>query len=430
MMVATTYLILWCTTVTIATLQRNILAPGWMMKFTDENQTGVPKHVLAMQDRYFYPVRQIIQKVLLSPSRHERARMNQKTQKYILKSTEFPCNKNGTRSLTRPSSVHQLRPGDIDIIGSVGDSLTVGLGSFSSYAFELPVEHRGVSWTAGGDGTWREYLTLPNILKEFNPKLFGYAYGDALAEQRGSQFNVAENAALSQDLFFMTRELVKRIKNDKRVNLTEHWKLITILMGSNTFCLQLCYEDNVKLINLHKNKLYSSIFYIKQNLPRTIINLVLSPSLEILTKLSEKPNVCNFLNKMECPCFFARQYKHRQTDFIKTMAEFQKVEKEIVKLEEFKNSDNFTVTLQTFTEKSVVPLNRFNKSDLTYLSADCFHLSQKGYALAANALWNNMMEPVENKSSNWIKEFDRFNCPTAESPYISTWKNSQITVSS
>ncbi|XP_050420647.1 phospholipase B1, membrane-associated-like [Adelges cooleyi] len=419
------YVLFWSPAITTATLQRNILAPEWIGKFTDEEQTGVPKHVLAMQDRYFYPVRQMIQKMLISPSRQNRARKNRKTQKAILKSTEFPCDRNGTRSLTRPTSVHQLRPGDIDIIGSVGDSLTVGLGSFSNNIFEILVEHRGVSWTAGGDGTWREYLTLPNILKVFNPKLFGYAYGDSLAEERGSQFNVGENGALSQDLFFMTREVVKRVKNDKRVNLTEHWKLITIMMGSNTFCLQLCYEDNTKLIKIHKDKLYNSIAHIKSNLPRTMVNIVMSPHLELITNFTRKPMFCEFFNIMECPCLFARQYKNRLPEFVKTMYLFQQVEKEIVQMEEFKNTEDFTVTLQTFTEHLVFPLTRFNHTDYSYLSADCFHFSQKGYARAANALWNNIMEPVGRKSTNWIQEFDRFNCPTAESPFIPTWKNSE-----
>lgn len=43
---------------------------------------------------------------------------------------------------------------------------------------------------------------------------------------------------------------------------------------------------------------------------------------------------------------------------------------------------------------------------------------------AANALWNNLIEPVGRKSTNWLKEFDRFLCPTDEFPFIRTWKNS------
>lgn len=38
--------------------------------------------------------------------------------------SSFDC-KVPSRSPTRPTSVNALRPGDIDIIGAVGDSLTV-----------------------------------------------------------------------------------------------------------------------------------------------------------------------------------------------------------------------------------------------------------------------------------------------------------------
>lgn len=69
------------------------------------------------------------------------------------------------RSLQVPDSVHKLRPGDIDVIGSMGDSLTAGAGAFATNLFQVAVENRGVSAAGGGQGTWREYLTLPNILK-------------------------------------------------------------------------------------------------------------------------------------------------------------------------------------------------------------------------------------------------------------------------
>jgi phospholipase B1 len=35
--------------------------------------------------------------------------------------------------------------------------------------------------------------------------------------------------------------------------------------------------------------------------------------------------------------------------------------------------------------------NKQGNTDLTYFSYDCFHLSQKGQSVAANALWNNML---------------------------------------
>lgn len=53
-------------------------------------------------------------------------------------------------------------------------------------------------------------------------------------------------------------------------------------------------------------------------------------------------------------------------------------------MEEFKNKDDFTVVLQTFTDQLKFPLNRLNTTDLSYLGPDCFHFSQKGYARGKN----------------------------------------------
>nr|CAD7589671.1 unnamed protein product [Timema genevievae] len=45
---------------------------------------------------------------------------------------------------------------------------------------------------------------------------------------------------------------------------------------------------------------------------------------------------------------------------------------------------------------------------------------------AANALWNNLLEPVGNKSKNWPDPFSIFLCPTEERPYFFTKKNNPI----
>lgn len=73
-----------------------------------------------------------------------------------------------------PDSVHKLRPGDIDVIASMGDSLTAGVGIFASNILHLLVENRGVSAAGGGQGTWKQYLTIPNILKVIAKILLEY----------------------------------------------------------------------------------------------------------------------------------------------------------------------------------------------------------------------------------------------------------------
>jgi hypothetical protein len=80
-------------------------------------------------------------------------------------------------------------------------------------------------FTIGGESTWREYVTLPNILKEFNPSLIGYAVRDSLGSQKRSQFNVAEPMAITSDMPFQAELLVKRMRSDKRVDYENDWKV-------------------------------------------------------------------------------------------------------------------------------------------------------------------------------------------------------------
>ena len=72
------------------------------------------------------------------------------------------------------TSVHRLRPSDIKVIGALGDSLTAALGSNAKSILGLLVEFRGRSWSHGGDTFLENLVTLPNIIKKFNPQIKGY----------------------------------------------------------------------------------------------------------------------------------------------------------------------------------------------------------------------------------------------------------------
>ena len=87
----------------------------------------------------------------------------------------FPC-KYGRKKSVNPTSVHKLKPADIDVVAALGDSISSGVGALAENIFGLFNEYRGVGFSAGGLGTWQQYLTLPNILKNFNPKLKGKNY--------------------------------------------------------------------------------------------------------------------------------------------------------------------------------------------------------------------------------------------------------------
>ncbi|XP_026826913.1 uncharacterized protein LOC113562271 [Ooceraea biroi] len=93
------------------------------------------------------------------------ARSAGKVQKAIPDYVPFPCNVTVGRSSKVPDSVHKLRPGDIDVLGAMGDSVTAGAGVFGTNTFHIAVDNRGATAVAGGQGTWKQYLTVPNILK-------------------------------------------------------------------------------------------------------------------------------------------------------------------------------------------------------------------------------------------------------------------------
>ncbi len=64
----------------------------------------------------------------------------------------FPCemaHTAGRRSRTVPTSVHRLRPGDIQVIGAMGDSLTAAAGAQARSILQVATEYRGVSWSGG-----------------------------------------------------------------------------------------------------------------------------------------------------------------------------------------------------------------------------------------------------------------------------------------
>lgn len=84
-----------------------------------------------------------------------------------------------------------------------------------------------MSFSIGGEKDWRTFLTVPNLLKEFNKNLYGYSTGlRSLSTHKTSVFNVAELGAISRDTPHMTEVLIQRMRTDKHVDIEKHWKVI------------------------------------------------------------------------------------------------------------------------------------------------------------------------------------------------------------
>jgi hypothetical protein len=55
-------------------------------------------------------------------------------------------------------------------------------------------------------------------------------------------------------------------------------QMVTIMIGANDFCSHTCYLKNFSIMpQLHKESLIKALNYLKDNMPRTIVNLVPPP---------------------------------------------------------------------------------------------------------------------------------------------------------
>ncbi|GLG99351.1 Phospholipase B1, membrane-associated [Gryllus bimaculatus] len=200
--------------------------------------------------------------------------------------------------------------------------------------------------------------------------------------------------------------------------------MVTLMIGSNDFCGFVCLEEDMNAtVRRHGEDLERALDHLQASLPRTIVNLIVTPNLESLMNVTHLWPQCYVTHRVECWCLFGSKYKARRREVVKIMRLWQLEERRVATSERYRQKEDFVVNLQPMVEFVVIP-KKGNRSDLNFLSEDCFHLSQKGIAMGANGLWMNLLESDDEKSTTFPDPaFSRFLCPTEERPFISTWGN-------
>lgn len=280
---------------------------------------------------------------LIKPPNFERSfdvnSRNNKLQRQFGDNEKFFCDVNGygARSKSVPKSVHTLTPGDVDIVAAIGDSLTASNGAFAETELQVLLEGRGVSWSIGGSSSWRQFLTLPNILRQFNPNVYGFSMNEySSSYDKSSKFNVAEAGAVIADTVHQAKNLVKRMRSDNKVNMKKDWKLITYMIGGNDFCLDICYHnDQNKVVEKAANNLILALRILKQHLPRVLVNVVQPPDVSILTRIKNRPAECKALHYFECPCMFSLTHFKNRERTINTIKAWNKRMVEVTMMPEF-----------------------------------------------------------------------------------------------
>ncbi|EDW03079.1 GH11044 [Drosophila grimshawi] len=337
-----------------------------------------------------------------------------KLQQPVPEDQPFPCNLSQGRSPEPPSLISQLRPGDIDIVAAFGDSVTAGSGLLSRSFFDVSSEFRGLSFSGGGIGNWRTSLTLPNILKLYNPQLYGYATHGLVADRQRSVFNVAEPMLITRDLPYQALVLIERLQSDPKVNMQQHWKLLTINVGMNDICFELCsWDDSDEFLHLQRQQAYRALSMLRDNVPRLMINWVLLPDIhEFLRLLAQFPDKCNL--QLICSCM-TRLFRPQYLDVVQQL---QRMPLELAALSEFRRDDFVIVTHDLLSNLTGIVI-RHGAMDMRFFSHDCMHFSQRGHAIASSALWNSMQQKLDlHEVRAWRQPVQHMMCPSAERPFL------------
>nr|XP_019590876.1 PREDICTED: phospholipase B1, membrane-associated isoform X2 [Rhinolophus sinicus] len=323
-----------------------------------------------------------------------------------------------------PTSVHELRPADIKVVAALGDALTVAVGARPSNSSDILMSWRGLSWSIGGDGILETHTTLPNILKKFNPHILGFSTG---TEEETAGLNVAMEGARARDMPTQARDLVDRMKNSPKIDLEKDWKLITLFIGSNDLC-HYCENPKAHSAGEYVQHVQQALDIFYEELPRAFINVVEVMELTGLHQGHGGKCGMPLAAQSNCTCF-----KRSQDNFLE-MQELKKVNwnfqsgvSKFSNWNQYLQREDFTVVVQPFFRNTLVPLNERGGADLTFFSEDCLHFSERGQAELAIALWNNMLEPVGHKttSNNFTYSRTKLKCPSPESPYLHTLRNSR-----
>ncbi|CAJ0586666.1 unnamed protein product, partial [Mesorhabditis spiculigera] len=336
-------------------------------------------------------------------------------------------------SATVPKNVNQVRPADIKVIGVLGDSLTAanGAGAPRSDPLAIVLQYRGLSFHGGGQLELEQQITIPNILKKYNPKLFGHSVGT------GSE-NVWETARLNagipgakslpggNNLTGQAMDLVQKIKyHSDTIDIKNDWKLISIFIGGNDVCGWCThpYNDGDTSPQSYAEGIRNAVKVLKDNLPRTIVQLMGFMHMDLLRQIDNGQFFCQALHVFECHC----EADQVSDDDLRNVSISYQIEAQKIEDSQMFDGDDFTFVIQPwFEEVDKIPHVK-NESILDFFAPDCFHFSQLGHSIVAHNLWNNMLEPVGQKTRYMPLDLyePHLSCPDPKCPFYRTHKNSQ-----
>uniref|UniRef100_A0A914X6H5 Phospholipase B1, membrane-associated n=2 Tax=Plectus sambesii TaxID=2011161 RepID=A0A914X6H5_9BILA len=338
--------------------------------------------------------------------------------------TGFSCS-NGV-SATVPTNVHSVRPGDIKVVAAFGDSITAGNGAGATNVLEMLLQYRGMTFAIGGDDDLEHRVTIPNILRKFNPNVFGQSHGIGDAtEWPVAYLNTAEPGMRSDDLVNQAHEMIAKMReHPDNIDMVNDWKLITIFIGGNDMC-RYCHDSKDEQPEVFISNIIAAIQVLQENIPRLIVNVMSVLHVELVRQIDADNFLCIELHKKECVCVDDPTFTVQEMSQIETA--FTMLEQQLMMNGTFDTSDDFTLVVQPLiSNTTVLPRLPDGSIDLSYFTPDCFHFSAKLHSVIARGLWNNMLQPVGSKQNDFGfgSQNASLSCPDPACPFIRTTKNS------
>uniref|UniRef100_A0A8C3IRW7 Phospholipase B1, membrane-associated n=1 Tax=Chrysemys picta bellii TaxID=8478 RepID=A0A8C3IRW7_CHRPI len=315
--------------------------------------------------------------------------------------------------------VHNLRPADIKVIGALGDSITAGNGAGSqpNDVLDVLTQYRGLSWSVGGDENITTVTTLANILREFNPSLRGYSIDKGNQDSSNAFLNQAVAGDRSENVPSQARRLVDLMKNDTRINFQEDWKLITLFIGGNDLC-GFCNDPVHFSPDNFTNNIKIALDILHREVPRAFVNLVTVLHIVTLRDLYQEKKVScpRLIMRQLCPCVLNYDDNSTETKMLESFnRRYQEETHRLVESGRYDTKEDFTVVVQPFLQRVTIPKTEEGLPDSSYFAPDCFHFHQKTHSQAARALWNNMLEPVGNKTdADFLETVITLKCPSQQ----------------
>ncbi|XP_077989754.1 phospholipase B1, membrane-associated-like [Glandiceps talaboti] len=319
-----------------------------------------------------------------------------------------------------PTSVHELRPSDVDVLAALGDSITAGFGIAAETFAETGIQYRGLSWSIGGDNSLEEgTLTLTNVIRQYNPDVRGFSIETGSHTNHNiSRLNVAVGGARARHMLGQTEDLIDRMKTYDSIDYENDWKVVTLFIGGNDLCAY-CRDPEGSTVQAYTEEIKKALDLMHAEMPRTFVNLV---QVLLVTEVNKLTGYCDFIHLLVCPCAKER-WDENWEEVLDLAHDYHRALENLVMYGQYDTRDDFTVVIQPFYEETYIPwLEDENKWDDSLFSPDCFHFSEYGHQISAMSLWNNMNEPVDAKRRGWVPE-DKLECPPEDFDYFYTYLN-------